>query len=380
MKEKKPDYFLGFLVLILILWGLLTLTGVSSALSQKIFAHPYHFLIHQILMGLLPGMVLGFLAFKLPLDFFRKWSFLFLVLVLIALILVFVPGIGLKLGGASRWLNLGFFSFQPAEFLKLAFIFYLASWLSAKVGPAHSLKFFQRFKFWKPLTKKESSQLFLPFLILLILITVLLVFQPDIGTLGILLGVALIIYFLAGTSWWQFLGIGIMSVLGLVLLIFLAPYRLNRLLVFLNPKLDPLGIGYQIQQAQIAIGSGGWTGVGWGMSLQKYGFLPQPLTDSIFAILAQETGFLGSLVFLLLMALLIWRGFKIAKKAPDLFSQLLAYGVTFWLGLQTLVNVGSMVGILPLTGIPLPFLSYGGSALIAELIGIGILLNISKRV
>lgn len=163
-------------------------------------------------------------------------------------------------------------------------------------------------------------------------------------------------------------------------LIKLAPYRAARLLVFLKPEIDPMGIGYQIKQALIAVGSGGISGLGLGMSQQRLGFLPQSISDSIFAILAEETGFIGCLILIFLFLIFLWRGFEIAKVSQNKFSQLAALGITSWITLQALTNIGSMIGILPLTGIPLPFISYGGSALVSELAGVGILLNISKQI
>ena len=159
----------------------------------------------------------------------------------------------------------------------------------------------------------------------------------------------------------------------------IAPYRAARLLVFLNPETDPMGMGYQLKQALIAVGSGGIFGLGLGMSVQKFGFLPQSMADSIFAIFSEETGFIGSLILIFLFLIFFWRGFKIAKKSMDQFSKLAALGISCWIILQALINIGSMIGIIPLTGVPLPFLSYGGSALVTELIGVGILLNISKN-
>ncbi len=190
---------------------------------------------------------------------------------------------------------------------------------------------------------------------------------------------ALVMYFVASTPIWQTLSICLIAAGGLFALIKIAPYRLNRLLVFLKPATDPMGIGYQIKQALIAVGSGGIIGVGLGMSRQKFGFLPQSIGDSIFAIFSEETGFIGAFILVFLFATLAWRGFKIAKNCQDKFSQLLASGITFWIILQTFINIGSTVGILPLSGIPLPFISYGGTALVNELVAMGILLNISKQ-
>ena len=269
----------------------------------------------------------------------------------------------MTLGGARSWVNLGITSFQPSELLKLTFVLYLASWLSAKTEKA----------------KKNFSTTLIAFFAVIGLISALLFLQPDVGTLGIIVITGFLMYFLAGIPWKHALLI-IFAVIALLALSFnFAPYRLDRLLVLINPSIDPMGISYQIKQALIAIGSGGIFGRTPGMGIQMFGFLPQPMADSIFACFAEEWGLIGSLSLIFLFLIFIWRGFAIAKNTPDKFCQLTALGLSVWIALQAFVNIGSMVGILPLTGIPLPFISYGGSALVAELIGLGILLNISKN-
>ncbi len=219
----------------------------------------------------------------------------------------------------------------------------------------------------------------IPFIVALGVISVLLIAQPDIGTLAIIAAVAGVIYFCATTPFWHTLALGGLGVLVLFLLIHLAPYRFDRLAVFLNPDLDPLGKGYQLKQAFIGIGSGGLTGRGLGLSVQKFGFLPQPMSDSIFAVFAEEAGFFGSLLLILLFLAFVWRSLVLSKRIKDQFAMLLMIGISTWIALQALVNIGALSGLLPLTGIPLPFISYGGSALVSELIAMGILLNISSR-
>jgi len=216
------------------------------------------------------------------------------------------------------------------------------------------------------------------FLMVVGLISLLLIYQPDISTLGIIFLVSALMYFLANTPLWHSILIILIGAGGIFSLIKLAPYRANRLLVFLNPETDPMGIGYQIKQILIAVGSGGISGLGLGMSHLRLGFIPQSISDSIFAILAEEAGFIGSCFLILLFLIFLWRGFKIGKLCQNKFSQLAAIGITSWITVQAFMNIGSMIGTLPLTGIPLPFISYGGSALVSELIGVGILLNISK--
>jgi len=368
---RQPDYILIGVSVILIVLGILILASVSASLSQERFGTTYYFLNHQLLFGLIPGVLLAFLVFRINLAFLKKWAPLLLLINIVFLAIVFLPKVGAGAGGAARWLNLGPISFQPSEFLKLTFILYLAAWLTSRT-PQKLTGAGQ--------AKKTFSQTLLAFLIVIGLISLLLVFQPDISTLGIIGLVAALIYFLAGTPLWHSILIFLVGAGGLFSLIKLAPYRAARLLVFLKPEIDPMGISYQIKQALIAVGSGGIFGLGLGLGMfrQKLWLLPQSMSDSIFAIFAEEGGFIGSSILIFLFLIFLWRGFKIAKLRGDKFSQLAALGITSWIVIQGFTNIGSMTGILPLTGIPLPFISYGGSALISELIGVGILLNISR--
>ena len=369
--SSQTDYIFLFIVLLLILLGGLILISVSSTSSQEKFGSSFHYLNHQILYGFLPGLIIAFFAFKINLVTLKKMAPLFLFVNLIFLGMVFLPHSGVSFGGAARWIKLGPISFQPSEFLKLSFILYLASWLESRTE-----------KRFTPTTKKLArgfSQTFIAFLAVMGITSIFLIFQPDISTLLIIILVATLMYFLVRTPFWHSIVTTLIIVFGFLVLIKIAPYRFNRILAFLNPELDPMGIGYQIKQALIAIGSGGIWGSGLGLSVQKLGFLPHSISDSIFAIFAEETGFIGSFILVLLYLIFFWRGLKIGKQSPEKFSKFCAFGITFWITLQAFVNIGSMIGILPLTGIPLPFISYGGSALISELIGVGILLNISKR-
>jgi len=367
-KNGHPDYILLGISIILLILGVLILASVSASLSLEKFGSTFYFLNHQLLFGLIPGLILAFISFRIPLNFLKKWSLVLLLINLVLLTMVFLPKIGAGVGGATRWINLGVISFQPAEFLKLTFILYLAAWLSSRTPT--------------PLLHKSGGgfgQTLIAFLLVIGLISLLLIFQPNVSTLGIIVLVASLMYFLANTPLWHSILIILTGVISLFSLIKIAPYRAARLLVFLNPETDPMGIGYQIKQALIAIGSGGIFGLGLGMSRQKFGFLPQSISDAIFPIFSEETGFLGSLILISLFLIFLWRAFKISKETPDKFSQLLSLGISSWISIQAFVNIGSMIGILPLSGIPLPFISYGGTHLVAELIGIGILLNISKN-
>ena len=357
--SKNFDWPLLFIIFIILAAGILILASVSAAFSQEKVGNPYYFLKGQILKGLIPGLILAIFAFGIKLNFIKKFSLILLITNLILMGLVFLPNLGIKRLGAVRWLNLGLVSLQPSEFLKLTSVLYFAAWLSSK----------------QKRSKKESL---IAFLFICAFIGLFLILQPDISTLGIIILVSILMYFAAGNPLWH----SLLTIVGGGLLGFLIikfePYRLNRILAFLNPEKYPTTIGYQIKQALIAVGSGEIFGVGLGMSRQKFGFLPQSISDSIFAIFAEETGFIGCAILILFFLILFWRGFKIAKEQKDEFSKLLAFGITSWIMLQTLINIASITKLLPLMGVPLPFVSYGGSALVSELIGVGFLLNISK--
>jgi cell division protein FtsW len=380
-KHSPPDFILLTVSGILVVLGILVLASVSPFFSLQKSNTAYYFLLHQIGWGVVPGIILGFVFSRLNPGLLKKLAPFLLFLNLIAMGLVFLPVLGITFRGATRWLSLGLISFQPSEFLKLTFILYLAAWLdhrcSLKKAPLPALSCG-----WQPKAAKKNTHFqgtLLAFLLVVGIVSLFLVFQRDISTLGVILFAAVVIYFAAETPFWQTISITSLIIVCLGLTIRYAPYRLNRLKVLLNPAADPMGIGYQINQALIGIGSGGIVGLGLGMSQQKFGFLPFPMSDSVFAVFAEETGFLGALFLISLFLLFLWRGCKIAKKSRDMFCRLSALGITSWLGLQAFMNIGAMLGILPLAGVPLPFLSYGGSALIAELVGVGILLNISKQ-
>ena len=382
-KKGYLDYTLIVAVVLLIILGILILSSVSATISQEKFGNPFYFLLRQILLGLIPGIILAFLAFKIKLRLLKKWSPIFLLINLFTLILVFLPGIGISLGGAARWVNFKFFSFQPAEFLKLSFFIYLAAWIESKSQGKKEKKI--PFRSLKRRLIQSSEDLewggtgLIVFLIFLAVIGLFLILQPNISTLGVIVAVGMIMYFTSRTPLWHSFLITFIITGGFLTLMKTAAYRLNRLQVFLNPELDPLGKGYQIKQSLIAIGSGGLFGLGLGMSRQKFGFLPESTSDTIFAILTEETGFLGALVIIALFLTFLWRGVKIAKENSSIFSQLTALGISSWICLQAFIHIGSAIRALPLTGIPLPFITYGGSHLVAELIGVGILLNISRQ-
>jgi cell division protein FtsW len=350
--SSRPDWLLIGLTLGLTVFGVLMVGNASVVEAYRDFGDKVYYLRLQSLWA-----GIGLMALFLTLNFhYRNWRKLALplmVLALISLIFLFFTGLGVQALGAKRWLRLGNFRFQPSELAKFAFILWSAAFLSQK--------------------KKTG-----PFLILLALLVFLIMLQPDLGTTLILVLNGLIIWFAAGVAIWQ---IGLVGILGVLLgagLIFSSSYRKERLLTFLNPGRDPLGASYHIRQILIALGSGGLFGLGLGQSRQKFEYLPEAATDSIFAVIAEEIGFIGASVLILIYLILIWRGLRITQQAPDNFSRLLAVGITAWIGIQALVNLAAMVALVPLTGVPLPFISYGGSSLVLALTGAGILANISR--
>ena len=372
MKIKHLDYFLLFIVALFLILGISFLATISAPLSFKRFEITNYYLVHQLTRGFLPGIILGMVFFLIPLDFLRKKSPLLLFGNLIALVLVFF--IGDRFWGATRWLSFGIISFQPSEFFKITSILYLSSWLKNR------LNYYERGTAVMKRKKLDYNfkRVFLPFLIFLAIIAIILTFQKDVSTLGIIGLTMLAIYFATGAPiWHSFLIIG-GALSGLFLLVKYEAYRLSRFLVFLNPEIDPMGLGFQAKQAIIAVGSGGIAGRGLGMSSQ-IGYLPQSMSDSTFAIFAEETGFAGCILLILLFLIFLWLGLMISRRSNDKFSEFAALGITFWIVLQGFVNISSMTGISPLAGIPLPFISYGGSHIVSELIGVGILLNIARH-
>ncbi|MEK7542175.1 MAG: putative lipid II flippase FtsW [Patescibacteria group bacterium] len=363
-KRHAPDFILLFICGVLLLTGVLILASVSSSFSLQQTGTSFYYLNHQLLFGFLPGLLLGTVAFFMPLSLFKKWSFVLLLGSMALLALVFVPGIGETIGGAHRWILIGSFSFQPSELLKLTFILYIASWLASRASSAK---------------KKSFKQTLVPFAGILAIVSMFLILQPNVSTLGVIAITGLIMYFLAGTPLWHTLALMGLGLSALALLVLTASYRLSRFRVLLDSSFDPLGKGYQIKQALIGIGSGGLFGTGLGLSFQKFGMLPEPISDSVFAVFAEETGFTGSVFLILFFCAFAWRVFVIAKRAPDRFASLVAWGIGVWIFLQASINISAMLGLVPITGIPLPFVSYGGSALVTELIALGILLNISKH-
>ncbi len=372
--KRHINYSFLALTTALLVSGLLFLSTLSAIASLQVFGNTSYYIFHQ-LIAVLIGLVLGLIALNIPLPFLKKIAPWLLLANIAALIIVFIPLFGTKLGGASRWISIGNNTFQPSEFFKITAILYIAAWLSNRSLAGGK-------KNWLMAAKKNYHsfiQSYLPFIFFLGIIAIILVLQKDMSTLGIITIALITMYFMAETPVWQTM-VTIAGGFGAALLLILhKQYRLDRLMIFLHPELDPLGIGHQLNQAKLAIGSGGIFGKGLGMSVQKFGFLPESMSDSIFAILGEETGIIGCTVLILAFLAFLYLGFKIANSATDSFSKLTAVGISTWIIFQAFINIASNLGLFPLSGIPLPFFSYGGSHIIAELIAVGLLLNISKN-
>lgn len=341
-------------VLLLSLFGLLMVYDASQFEAFRDFGDNYYYIKQQLIWVVLGFCALGFFS----IFDYRRWQKLSLPMFIISLgmlLLVFIPGLGVSAGGAHRWLRIFGMTIQPAEIIKLTSVIFFAN-------------FFQ---------KRLRS---LPFLLLLCLVTGIIgLLQKDLGSAVVYSAVLFGMYFVAGAPIINFIILSGMGIFGFIGFIATSTYRKARVLAFFDPFSDPQGFSYHISQVLIALGSGGLFGLGVGQSRQKFAYIPEVTTDSIFSVIGEEFGFFGSLVLISLIGYVVFRGIKIAENSPDNFGKFLATGLTLWLGIQAAVNLASMVSLIPLTGVPLPFISYGGSALLADLVAVGILLNISKQ-
>ncbi len=360
--EKQPDKTLLFTVLALLAFGLVMIASAGVIYSQTRFGDGYYFFKHQLFYGVLPGFAVLYFFQKVDYRFWKKFAVPFFLIAIIFLMFVFVPGIGSRVYGASRWIQLGPFSFQPSEMLKLAIIIYLAAWFESKGT--------QKIK--------DVFEGLLPFLGIMGLIGFLIIKQPDMGTLFVIILTSFAIFFVSGAQMKHLFAMGTLGTFALWILIKLEPYRFDRISSFLDPGADPKGIGYQISQALLAVGSGGFFGLGLGHSRQKFNYLPEPVGDSIFAVIGEELGLVGGIILIVLFLVFAMRGFRVAKNAPDTFGRLVATGITTWIIMQAFINIGANIALVPFTGIPLPFISYGGTSIIFLMAAVGILLNISK--
>lgn len=348
----------------LVIFGFVMLASASSDLSQKQFGDSYYFLLHQATNGFLVGLAGFVIGLFVYYRTWEKFAIPILIVGIVTLLLTFTP-LGVLQKGGERWVSLEFFTFQPGEVVKLALIVYLASWLART-----------------PLRAKNFMEGFVPFLLLLGVVVALLLLQPATSTALIVAFGAFALYFLGGARIRFFVLAAFIFIVGFTLLLAVGgkeDYRVRRIMSFVGMTEDPLGADYHIDQAKLAIGSGGLTGVGFGQSTTKLNDLPEPLGDSIFAIVGEEFGFVGSILLVALFTVFVMRGLIIARKAPDAFGRLMTVGFVVIIGVQTFVNIAAISGAIPATGVPLPFISYGGTSLAIFLTMTGIIANISRH-
>lgn len=360
-KQKPVDKFL--LITVLILGGVGMAMFISASLgvlakNQKIF---YPVLFSQLVLGLGLGLLGMYITSRLDYKIWRKFSLYIFIGSLLLTALVFVPSLGLSHGGAERWISLGFVSFQPAEILKFSFVIYFAAWISGVKNKIKDIKFG-----------------LLPLFIILSVIAFILLNQPDTKSFILISFTGISMLFISGVPLRQILGLGFVLGIFFATLVFFTPYLQERVKTFIDPAQDSKGDSYQIQQSLIAIGSGGVVGRGYGQSIQKFSYLPEAQGDSIFAVLGEELGFVGGTLAILLYCIFAMRGIKIANQSPDTFSRLLTFGIVILITAQSFMHIASVIGVFPLTGVPLPFMSHGGTSLMVYLIAIGIVLQVSR--
>jgi cell division protein FtsW len=361
-KQKKLDIFFLVTVSLLLIVGIFAFVSASFGVLAKDSGKFYGILLNQGL-GLLIGVGAMWLMSRIKYDIWKKYAFYLLLFSIILVALVFVPGLGFSHGGATRWLSLGPFSFQPVEVFKIAFVVYFSAWLS-----------FTKTKF-----EKMKSNAF-PLFFLLATGFFLLLRQPDTKSLILMLATGSALSYLAGLPKKYIIALVLAGIVSLSGLVMAKPYLLDRVQTFVNPSIDPQGSSFQLQQSLIAIGSGGLFGRGLGQSIQKFSYLPEPQGDSIFAVIGEEFGFVGATFVILLYIMFTLRGFWIAARAPDDFSKLLVSGLIILMLAQSFLNIFSITGLFPLTGVPLVFMSHGGSALIIALASVGVILNVSRHI
>lgn len=360
---QKVDFPLLLIISILTIGGFFIFLSASLGITARGGERYFSILTTQILLGLLSGSIAAFIITKLDFKIWRKYSFWLFILSLIAMLLVFIPGIGLTSGGATRWILIGPLSFQPSEILKISYVLYLATWITM-VG------------------KKGVQTIrdgLIPFLIISAFVAGTTLLQKDTDTFLIMMTAGTAMFWVAGAKFKHILILFLIALIGLSALVMVRPYIKERLLTFINPGEKSQTSSYQIQQSLIAVGSGGFFGRGFGQSLQKFNFLPEPIGDSVFAVAAEEFGFVGAITIVILFGLFAWRGLRIAGNLPEGFGRLVVVGLVILITAQSFWNIGAMLGVVPLSGLPLLFISHGGTALFFTLCACGILLSISKH-
>ncbi len=357
----KFDKYLFFDVLTLMIFGLLMIYSSSYIWAEYKFGNSFHYTIYQGAFIFISIVLILFLS-KINTDFYYKNANKFLLFAVVLLILVLIPGVGIVRNGSRSWFGIGGFGIQPSEFAKLSLIIFSSKYLE------RNNKFLKSYK----------DGVF-PILFILVFIFFLIMLEPDFGT-GMILVISIIaLLFIAGVNMKFFIGLGIVGVIGIVVLILIAPYRMARITSFLDPWSDPLGSGFQIIQSLFSIGPGGILGMGLFQSRQKHFYLPEPQTDFIFSIISEELGILGVLIVTGLFIIFLYRSIKISLNCENKFEKYLSFGLTFQMIIQTLLNLLVVIGLIPVTGVTLPFLSYGGSSLLISSISVGIILSISRN-
>jgi len=357
----NPDPVILAVIFLIVIFGLAMLSSASSAVAYAQHQSSYYYFNRQ-LFGLMMGVGLFFFLSRFDYHNFKKMALAMLVISLALLLVVFIPSIGAGWGTAKSWINVFGFSLQPSEIVKLSFLLYLAAWVEKR--------------------GKELADLHhgtMPLIVLLGVISLLMMLQPDTGTLFIMLVISLAVFFIGGGNLKHILTIGIAGALVLFVIVKIAPYQMDRFHCYFDPDFSPDDTCYQINQSLIAAGSGGFFGRGFGASRQKFRYLPEVQGDAIFPVIAEEMGFLLSAALVALYAFLFYRGYLVSKSAPDMYGRLVAIGIVTWFCSQAFINIAGMINFMPMTGVPLPFISYGGSAMMAALAAAGILVNISKQ-
>ncbi len=361
MTTKSVDRTLLIIVVVLVTIGFLIFSSASLGLLAREGARFSSVAFSQLVFGIVGGSLALFVTSSIYYRNWRKFAFYIFLATLLLSLAVFIPGLGFSHGGATRWISLGSFTFQPAEVLKIGFIIYMATWLSGTQ---------KQIQTWRYGT--------LPFVGLLGLVGFVMLLQPDTDTYAIMVAAATAMFIVAGGRWRDVAVLGVVGITMIAILAFSRPYVMERLTAFMDPNIDPQGSSYQIQQSLIAVGSGGIAGRGFGQSIQKFEYLPEPIGDSIFAVYSEEFGFIGSVLLIALLTFFTFRGYKIASQSKDLFGMLLVVGFMTLIALQAFLNIAGMLALAPLSGLTLPFISHGGTALLATLASVGIVLNVSK--
>ena len=357
VNRHRPDIVLLISIVSVVLFGIVMIYSASVIVGLTNYNDPQYFFKRQIIWAIL-GLIGLVITANVDYRTWKKWAGTLLIVTLILLASVFF--FGHAINGAHRWIGAGSYSFQPSELAKFTFVVYISAWLCKQEERIGSI-----------------IETFIPFLGVLAVVSVLMLLEPDFGTLSIILASSISVFVVAGMTM-QELGVGLGTAIAALSAILAVPYRRNRILTFFHPSNDTSGISYQVKNIAIAIGSGGWFGLGYGASGQKRMFLPEPHTDSIFAVITEELGFVVAAAVVGAFLLILYRGYRIAAQAQDSFGRLLAIGITSWFAFQAFINLASMVHLVPLVGVPLPFISYGGTNLVISMAAVGVLLNISR--